>query len=134
MADRNNHRIQVFTAEGKFLKMFGRRGEGRGELKNPMGIAIDSGDMVYVSERNNHRVSVFTSVGEYMKSFGSRGEGPGQFLEPCGVAVDKTGLVYVCDFSKQPCSNILICVSTALHMFVTATTITSPATTVPTIV
>ena len=30
MADSANHRIQVFMAEGKFLKMFGRRGAGRG--------------------------------------------------------------------------------------------------------
>ncbi len=27
VADTFNHRIQVFTTEGKFLRMFGRRGE-----------------------------------------------------------------------------------------------------------
>ena len=34
VADCGNHRIQAFTAEGKFLKMFGRRGEGRGSCTN----------------------------------------------------------------------------------------------------
>ena len=42
--------IQVFTAEGKFLRMFGRCGEGRGELKGPIGVAIDSSGRVYISE------------------------------------------------------------------------------------
>jgi len=33
VADYYNHCIHVFTAEGKFLRMFGRHGVGRGELK-----------------------------------------------------------------------------------------------------
>ena len=97
MADRNNHRVQVFTAEGKCLKMFGRRGAGRGELRWPIGVAIDSNDMIYVSELGNSRVSVFTSEGVFVTSFGSCGEGPGQFIEPCGLVVDNSGVVYVCD-------------------------------------
>ena len=31
VADTGNHHIQVFTAEGKFLRMFGRCGQGMGE-------------------------------------------------------------------------------------------------------
>ena len=50
VADKHNHRIQVFTGEGKFLRMFGRCGRGSGELGRPMGVAIDARDMVYVSE------------------------------------------------------------------------------------
>ncbi len=42
VADRDNHRIQVFTAEGKFLRMFGRHGYGRGELYCPISIAVVS--------------------------------------------------------------------------------------------
>ena len=97
VADTLNHRIQVFTAEGKFLRMFGRRGEGRGELGNPAGVAIDTSDMVYVSENGNHRVSVFTSDGQFVTSFGRKGNGPGEFVYPCGLAVDDCGVVYVCD-------------------------------------
>ena len=99
VADHNNHRVQVFTAEGKFLKMFGRRGDGRGELRAPEGVAIDSSDcdMVYVSEWGNNRVSVFTSEGVFVSPFGSPGERPAQFNYPGGVAVDNSGVVYVCD-------------------------------------
>ena len=66
MADTRNHRIQVFTAEGKFLKMFGKRGHGRRELDRPDGVAIDTDDMVYVTEGGNCRVSVFTSEGDFI--------------------------------------------------------------------
>ena len=85
VADTFNHRIQIFTAEGKFLRMFGRRGEGRGELGYPMGVVIDTIDMVYVSEHINHRISVFTSDGQFVSSFGRKGNGPGEFVQPiCG--------------------------------------------------
>ena len=44
VVDGGNNRVQVFTAEGKFLSMFGRHGEGRGELNWPIGVAIDTSD------------------------------------------------------------------------------------------
>ena len=87
VADRDNNRIQVFTAEGKFLKMFGRRGD-------PTGVAIDSNDMVYVCEGEKIRVSVFTPEGVFVTSFGSCGEGLGEFR---GIAVDNSGVVYARD-------------------------------------
>ena len=87
MADSANNRIQVFTSTGKFLRMFGSRGEGHGELKYPIGIALDVQDKVYVSESNNHRISVFTSEGQFVRSFGSKGKRPGKFQDPRGLAV-----------------------------------------------
>ena len=64
----------IVTAEGTFLKIFGRRSQGRGELNWPCGVAIDSNNLAYVSE-GNHRVSVFTSEGRFVVSFGKRGQG-----------------------------------------------------------
>ena len=97
VVDSGNYRIQVFTAEGEFLRMFGERGYDIGSLGYPWGIAIDTDDMVYVSEHGNSRVSVFTSEGHFLKSFGEKGEEPGEFRNPCGIAVDSSGMVYVCD-------------------------------------
>ena len=34
--DSGNYRIQVFTAEGVFLRMFVRRGQGAGQLDYPI--------------------------------------------------------------------------------------------------
>ncbi len=70
VADSNNHRIQVFTAEGKFLRMFGRRGAGKG-LNLPYGTSVSTITIV--------SLSVFTSEGKFVTSFGRSGKGPGQF-------------------------------------------------------
>ena len=99
MAERHNNHIQVFTAEGQFLRAFGKHGQGRGELTNPSGLTIDTDDVVYVSEgSDNYHVSVFTSEGQYLTSFGRRGKDLGEFNWPCGLAVDSNGFVYVCDY------------------------------------
>ena len=91
MADTYNNRIQVFTAEGKFLRMFERHGY-------LSGIAIDTSDLFYISDNNIRRISVFTSDGQLMSylSFGRKEEGRlGEFDWPYGLAVDDSGVVYV---------------------------------------
>ena len=93
MTDCNNHHIQIFNPKGQFLRQFGNRGKGDGELDCPMGISIDSDNTVYVIEGGNHRVSVFTCEGEFLKSFGSQGDGPGQFTNPFRITLDKNGII-----------------------------------------
>ena len=100
MADTNNDRIQVFMSEEKFSTIFRRCDQRRRELKWPIGISIDTSDIVYVSENGNHCVSVFTSEGNFVTSFGRRGDGPGEFIGPRGLAIDNSGVLYVCDESR----------------------------------
>ena len=95
ITDRLNWRIQVFTAEGKFLRIFG---EGRVKLKGPTDIAIDNNDMVYVVSDSTPAVHVFTSGGQLVTSFGRQGRGEGEFF---GVAVDNSGVLYLCDYSSN---------------------------------
>ena len=99
VADSRNHRIQVFTEDGHFLKTFGKKCGGSGELKSPASVAIDSDDVMCVAEQDNHCISLFTSEGHFLRSFGTQGEGPGQFNRPRGIAKD--GLVYISDFSNN---------------------------------
>ena len=87
--------IQVFTAEGQFLRKFGRCGSEINQ--NLTSICIDSEDVVYVTDSANHSVLVFTCEGEFLTSFGTLGAGPGQFNNPYGIAVDKNGVVCVAD-------------------------------------
>ena len=94
VADNGNHCIQVFTAEGKFVRMFGRHGPSKEELNGPTCITVDADGIVYVG---NHRISVFTSEGEFVTSFGSKGNEPGKFNFPYRLAVDSSGVVYVRD-------------------------------------
>ena len=97
VADSANNRIQVFTASGKFLRKFGRCGNGEGELNYPMGVAVDSRGMVFVNDSKNHRVSMFTTGGRFVKSFGQCGTKPGEFIYPIGLAVDDYDVLCVCD-------------------------------------
>ena len=75
MADSGSHRIQVFTADGKFVSML-KCGLGRGELNFPTITAIDTNGVVYVCESNNNYISVFTPEGQFVTSFGGMGEAP----------------------------------------------------------
>ena len=112
VADCDNHRIQVFTAKGKWVKVVG--GKHRNVIESPVSVAVDTNGHVYVSKSpaacgeqqsspasspTNDHVSVFTSDGQAVVSFGRRGEGPGVFQRTRvhGLAVDNTGVVYVCD-------------------------------------
>ena len=95
VADTDNHRIQVFTADGGFLTMFS---EGEGILHMPICVAIDASNVVYVTEVEKYRVSLFTSDGQYLRQFGRSGEGQ----ESRGLAVDASGVVYLCD-CKENC-------------------------------
>lgn len=97
VADRGNHRINVFSSSGAFLKEF-----GASELTNPGQIAMD-GDPASSSFRSLYvvdgfRIVKFDHEGNKLLEFGSEGEGDGQFKLPNpGIAVGPGGTVYVLD-------------------------------------
>lgn len=97
VADTYNHRIQVFTADGRFLYGFGREGAQPGELSRPRGLAWGPNQLLYVADAGNHRVQVFDAKGQAVRVLGGFGSGPGQFNAPEGVAVDNKGTLYVAD-------------------------------------
>ena len=103
IADSGNHRIQVFEyrpkeKELKFLRVFGEKGRGEGQLSWPSSICVDrTENLVYVTEDDNHRVSIFTHMGEFQTLFGTKGESEGEFNLPHGVVIDKDGYVYISD-------------------------------------
>jgi predicted membrane-bound mannosyltransferase/DNA-binding beta-propeller fold protein YncE len=103
VADTWNHRIQKFTAEGQFIKMWGYFGQGDqpDAFYGPRGLTVDAAGRVYVADTGNKRIVVFDSQGEYVTQFGSSGLTPGQFDEPVGVALDSAGNVYVSDTWNQ---------------------------------
>ena len=96
LADYYNDRIQVLDQDGKYVREYGQRGSGLGQLSWPAFIHVDH-DYVYVSELGNHYVSVFTTSGRFVRTIGRRGSGPGELYVPRGVVVDTDEFVYVCD-------------------------------------
>jgi DNA-binding beta-propeller fold protein YncE len=97
VADRGNHRIQMFTSDGVFLDDWGTYGTGDGQFLSPHGVAVASDGSVYVADSNNNCIQKFTSEGVFVSKWGTKGRGAGQFDRPAGVAVALDGSVYVAD-------------------------------------
>ncbi|MGA2864471.1 MAG: 6-bladed beta-propeller [Verrucomicrobiota bacterium] len=97
VADSCNHRIQVFSRDGKFLRAYGKAGQGRGGLSYPYDICVDAAGRQYVCEFGNSRIQVFDANDQPLETLGGPGAAPGQFSNPWGVALDSAGNLYVAD-------------------------------------
>ena len=91
-----NHRIQKFDANGKFLLSFGAEGNGPGQFTNPWDIAVGPDGNLYVTDENNG-VQIFDNTGQYKGRVGSFGLADDEIKTPLHVTVDKKGTVYVAD-------------------------------------
>ncbi len=108
VADRENHRIQIFDAQGRYLAQWNN-------LHRPCGLGFDdeNGGLFFVGELGTglqvnaavanlgNRVCILSIKGELVARIGDRfaGEGPGQFVAPHGVATDSRGDLYVAEVS-----------------------------------
>lgn len=97
VADSCNHRVQVFSADGQFLRMYGKPGGGPGELSYPYDVCVDPEGRQYVCEFGNSRIQVFDPAGRSLEIIGGPGSEPGRFNNPWGVALDSAGNLYVAD-------------------------------------
>jgi ABC-type Fe3+ transport system permease subunit/sugar lactone lactonase YvrE len=97
VADSCNHRIQIFAADGKFLREFGRAGTKLGELSYPYDVAVDNAGNIFVCEFGNSRIQVFDANCQPVEIIGGAGSEPGQFNNPWAVALDARGNLYVAD-------------------------------------
>jgi|GEM_PF-649771 len=97
--DTNNHRVQVFDADGTYKYQFGSLGQSNGQFKTPLGIEVDA-NRVYIADSGNHRVQILTPQGQFLGKFGTPGSGNGQMQDPRDVT--RVGsLLYVADSSNN---------------------------------
>ena len=83
-----NARIVKFTKDGKFIKSWGKKGSGPGELDIPHALAMDSRGRLFVGDRQNNRIQIFDQDGNYIDQWF-------QFSRPSGVFIDKKDMIYV---------------------------------------
>jgi len=88
--ENSNARIVKFTKDGKFVKTWGKRGKGLGELDTPHGLAFDSKGRLFVADRGNNRIQIFDQDGKSLAEWK-------QFGRPSGVYIDKNDVIYVAD-------------------------------------
>jgi DNA-binding beta-propeller fold protein YncE len=97
VADSCNHRVQIFSQAGVWLKTFGSPGRGVGELSYPYDVRIDGEGRQFVCEFGNSRVQVFDRQNRSLEILGGPGTHPGQFNNPWSIALDSKGNLYVAD-------------------------------------
>ena len=92
-----DHRISVYSREGKHIRSFGSAGSNKGQFYFPHGVAITSDNYIIVVDKHNHRIQMFTMKGVFVKSVGQKGEKQVQFNYPSGIAVHPSGKVFVAE-------------------------------------
>ncbi len=102
VADTWNHRVQVFTPEGEFIRSWGQLGQldaarDPDDFWGPRAIAVDKEGLVYVADTGNKRIRVYTAEGQWLRDIGSGGTSAGQLNEPVGLAIHPDGRIFIAD-------------------------------------
>ncbi|RIK42280.1 MAG: hypothetical protein DCC58_11200 [Chloroflexi bacterium] len=93
VTDTGNERVQVFTLDGQFVRMFGATGSGDGQLLEPVGIAVTDDGTVLVADSHNARIARFTSEGEWLAPWPVQEWLSQRFFEPY-LALGPDGTLY----------------------------------------
>jgi len=78
IADRENERLQIFDADGKFIEQWMHVGK-------PYGLYLDDRTNVYITDGESNKVYVTDRTGKVLTSFGTTGD------------CDKKGNIYVAE-------------------------------------
>ena len=100
VADRFNHRVQVFDSSRTYKTTIGTGSSGslNYQFNEPHGVTVDSSGNVYVADRHNHRVQIFNSSHIYQRTVGTTGTcdwGFNYLCAPASVTVDAASRLYV---------------------------------------
>jgi len=85
-----NNRVVKFDKTGKFIKEWGHKGSGPGEISEPHTIAMDSQGRLFVGDRENNRIQIFDQDGKLLDIWY-------QFSRPSGIWIDQHDTIYVAD-------------------------------------
>ncbi len=90
VADRENKRIQVFDADGNFIREWTHLG-------SPWGLDITRDQNIYMTDGYANRVTKLDIEGNVLGTFGAPGKAPGQFAYAHHIAVGPSEEVYVAE-------------------------------------
>jgi len=91
VADRGNHRVQTFDADGKHLDTWP-------DIYFPNSILVSAdAQNVWVLDGDNHRILQYDPNGKLLYWWGVYGTQPGQFWEMHDLSVDAEGNLYIAD-------------------------------------
>ena len=88
-----NERIMKFDKTGKYLKQWGKSGNGpcgAGEFSSLHALAIDSQGRLFIGDRDNNRIQIYDQDGKYLTCWY-------QFSRPSGIYIDADDNMFVAD-------------------------------------
>jgi streptogramin lyase len=94
----SNARIVKFSKDGAFVKAWGKKGQGPGEIDTPHALAMDSRGRLFVADRGNNRVQIFDQNGTFLAEWK-------QFGRPSGIYIDKSDTLYSADTQSDDRTN-----------------------------
>jgi DNA-binding beta-propeller fold protein YncE len=80
-------KVHVTAFEGGY-------GNGRGQFKNPHGLAVDSVGNIFVADTDNGRIQKFSPNGTFVTSLE-------RFQAPSGIAIDRAGNIYIAEIGSK---------------------------------
>jgi DNA-binding beta-propeller fold protein YncE len=87
-----NSRIVKFTADGKYLLDWGRRGTAPGEFHTPHVITLGRDGLLYMTDRENDRVQVFDQAGRVQAVWEGLHSVDGLYAAPDGFIYGSGGI------------------------------------------
>ena len=93
-----NARVLKFSKDGKFIKVWGKKGTGPGDFEMPHALAMDSRGRLFVGDRGNNRIQIFDQDGNFLEEWK-------QFGRPSGVFIDRSDTLYVADHQSDQKTN-----------------------------
>ncbi|MBI4914291.1 MAG: hypothetical protein HY825_00445 [Acidobacteria bacterium] len=97
VSDCLNARVQVFSADGEFVRAFGRFSRGPGGFGRPKGVAVSAAGEIYVADSWLNTVQVFDAEGRFVAILGDEHGRPLDLGAPNGVALGADNRVYVAE-------------------------------------
>ena len=94
--------VKVYSAEGQFLRGWGKEGSEPEAFGSLVGICLDDQDCVYLVDQANKRIVKYDDSGRYVGVIADPSSG---ITNPLHVAVDQRGRVYIANANVN---NILI--------------------------
>jgi len=94
VTDMYNNRVEVFDADGNFMRQWGKAGDRPGTFSRPKGIAIDVDGHVWVADAVQDILQCYTAEGRFLMWMGGHGLFPGQFRALAGLYIDKNNRIF----------------------------------------
>jgi peptidylamidoglycolate lyase len=111
-----NSRIVKFSASGRYLFEWGKKGKDKGQFNIPHSIDIDKTGNVYVADRENQRIQVFDATGKFLKEIKANNSG-----SIYALAIDRSSgtlysAAYTTSYMIEKGSDIIIFDSTGVRI------------------